>query len=272
MDTLFADVSYFQRVVDDTYPYKVLSIRSNDGMFRDPAFSENYQWCVRAVNEGRLEFFIVYAYWRPNWQQTTMTLIEMVEQEGGPHPGMVAMIDVESGGNPDGNQSDGINHMFWTLAEWLGSKLRVIGYANYADFRTMWPVRPDGLRIIGAGYGRNPNLDGQIAHQYTDGQGYGHGLPEGAPPFGNCDMNSAHGLTPREFAEQCGISSEWINTVAMVTSLVDPTVTMTPEEALGFIDYHANKTYNEHGALLKEIADSLKRLVAIAEQQTSKGK
>lgn len=44
-----------------------------------------------------------------------------------------------------------------------------------------------------------------MAHQYTDGQGYGGGLPEGVPPFGRCDMNSADGLTPQQFAQACGI-------------------------------------------------------------------
>ena len=55
----------------------------------------------------------------------------------------------------------------------------------------MWRVRPAGLRVIGAGFGSNPNLPGQVAHQYTDGTGYSPNLPQGAPPFGNCDMNSA---------------------------------------------------------------------------------
>ncbi len=46
---------------------------------------------------------------------------------------------------------------------------------------------------------------GKVAHQYTDGQGYGGGPPEGAPPFGRCDMNSADGLTAQQFAQACGI-------------------------------------------------------------------
>jgi len=46
-----------------------------------------------------------------------------------------------------------------------------------------------------------------VAHQYTDGAGYSPNLPQGAPPFGNCDMNSADGLTPLEFAAACGITT-----------------------------------------------------------------
>jgi hypothetical protein len=32
-------------------------------------------------------------------------------------------------------------------------------------------------------------------------------LPEGAPPFGHCDMNSADGLTAAEYARACGIAA-----------------------------------------------------------------
>lgn len=207
-DTLFADVSEFQVPVSNAYTdagYQVLSIRSNDGTYRDHKFGVNYPWCVRAVGDGRLKFFMVYCYWRPNWQGTADTMMDMVKAAGGPHPQMVAMLDVESGGNPGGDQSDGINRAYWQLANWLGSPKRVIGYANKGDFNAMWRTRPDGLRIIGAGYGANPNLPGQVAHQYTDGQGFGGGLPEGAPPFGNCDMNAADGLNVAAFAAACGL-------------------------------------------------------------------
>lgn len=209
-DTLFADVSEFQVPVNNSYTdagYRVLSIRSNDGTYRDHHFGANYPWCVQAINDGRLNFFMVYAYWRTNWAGTAQTMMDMVNSAGGPHPKMVAMIDVESGGNPGGDQSDGINRMYWQLANWLGSPARVIGYANRSDFNSMWPTRPIGLRMIGAGYGANPNLAGQVAHQYTDGQGYGGGLPEGAPPFGNCDMNSADGLSAEALATACGVGA-----------------------------------------------------------------
>lgn len=209
-DTLFSDISEFQSPVNNSYTdagYRVLSLRSNDGTYRDHNFVANYQWCVQACNDGRLTFFCVYAYWRPNWQNTMQTMIDMVTSSGGPHPRMCVMIDVESGGNPGGDQSDGINRMYWGLADWLGNPARVIGYANRSDFNSMWITRPPGLRMIGAGYGSNPNLPGQVAHQYTDGQGYGGGLPEGAPPFGNCDMNSADGLSVDALAAAVGLGA-----------------------------------------------------------------
>lgn len=209
-DTLYADVSEFQVPVTDAYidaGYRVLFIRSNDGTYQDHNFAQNYQWCVRQTDAGRLRFFGVYAYWRPNWQATVDIMMNMIKGQGGPHPKMAVMIDAESGGNPSGDQSDGINRMYWQLADWLGNPQRVIGYANGSDFANMWPIRPNGLRVVGAGYGSNPNLPGQVAHQYTDGKGYGGGLPEGAPPFGNCDMNSADGLSVDAFAAACGLGA-----------------------------------------------------------------
>ncbi|MFC9434286.1 hypothetical protein [Nocardia sp. NPDC057030] len=207
VDSLFADVSEYQVPVDDSYPYQIFSLRSNDGTYRDHNFAQNYAWAAAAADSGRISCFIVYLYWRPNWLETVDTHRSMIGQAGGPHPKMIAMVDVESGGNPGGDQSDGINRAYWRLVDWLGSTQRVIGYANRSDFNTMWRVRPDGLRVIGAGYGSNPNLPGQIAHQYTDGRGYGGGLPEGAPPFGNCDMNAADGYSPEAFADACGVGS-----------------------------------------------------------------
>lgn len=202
-DSLFADVSYFQAPVDDSYPYRVLSIRSNDGTFRDANFAHNYQWCVNACDSGRLAFFIVYYYWRPGYTG----IITHMNMVGTPHPKMVTMIDLESGGNPSGSQMGELDDEYNQLAAWLGNPLRVISYANSSDYYNMWPGDPSGLRWVGAGYPTNPNLPNQIAHQYTDGVIDAGGLPMGAPPFGNCDMNSADGLTPEQFAAACGVGT-----------------------------------------------------------------
>lgn len=215
-DTLFADVSEFQPPVNDSYttasyqdagqswPYEWISIRSNDGDHVDTNFSANYAWCTRAANQGRIKGFTVYYYWRPGTDAVNNHM-KLVSAAGGPHPMMTSMMDVESGGNPNVDVSAQLNSDYFTLGQWLSNQARVIGYANTNDFNTMWPTRPPGLRIIAAGYGSNPNLPGQIAHQYTDGNGYGGGLPEGVTPFGNCDMNSADGLSPSQFAAAMGI-------------------------------------------------------------------
>ena len=211
-DTLYADVSEWQTSVNDAYPYPVLCIRSNDGTYRDRNWNTNYDWCRRKVDDGTLEFFIVYFVWRPNWAQTLDTLMDMV---GSPHPRMAVMIDVESwGGQIGGDQSDGINRAYWRLADWLGDRRRVIAYMNPNDAH-LWRTRPEGLRWVVPSYGASPRFgaglddmrDGMVAHQYTDGQGYGGGLPEGAPPFGSCDMNAANGLDPVAFAAACGIGT-----------------------------------------------------------------
>ena len=83
---------------------------------------------------------------------------------------------------------------------------KVIGYGNVGDLNNLWPNKPAGIRLVVAAYGRNPPYPGKVAHQYTDGSGYGGGLPEGAPPFGRCDMNSADGLTAVEFGRACGVT------------------------------------------------------------------
>ena len=208
-DTLFADVSEFNPVVTDEYTdagYRVLSIRSNDGTYQDHHFAANYAWCAQAADDGRLDCFIVYAYWRPNWLDTVTTMRSMITAAGGPHPKMVLMLDVESGGNPPGDQSDGVNRMYWNLVDWIKTPERIIGYANAGDLATLWPTRPDGIRLIGAGYGQNPELPGQIAHQYTDGlAGADQGLPMGVNPFGTCDMNCADGLSSVAFAQALGV-------------------------------------------------------------------
>lgn len=205
-NTLFADVSEFQVPVNDSYPYRVLSIRVSDGTYRDHNFARNYAWMRSALDDGRLTFGIVYTYVRPaTWQSNAATVQAMFAENGGLHPRVSLMLDVESGGNPGGDQSDPINRLYWNLAEWCGNRSRIIGYGNVYDLNRLWPTKPDDIRLIIAAYGSNPPYPGKVAHQYTDGNGYGGGLPEGCPPFGRCDMNSADGLTPQQFASACGI-------------------------------------------------------------------
>jgi hypothetical protein len=227
-DTVYADVSEWQKPVDNSYPYRVICIRSNDGTHRDKKWSTNYEWCKRRCDEGALDFFIVYFVWRPNWQQAVATHKGMVGQ---PHPRMVVMIDVETwNGQIGGNQSEGINGAYRELADWLGTPRRVIGYGNRGDLDELWPQKPDGVRLVLAAYGTNPAYPGKIAHQYTNGQGFGGGLPEGASPFGNCDMNSADGLSPTAFAQACGISIG----VAPEVAVADVAQISTP--AVGFTE------------------------------------
>lgn len=207
-DTLFADVSEWQKPVDDSYPYQVLSIRCCDGTYTDRNFPTNYRWMRAALDNRRLTFGIVYSYLRPaTWRANLQTIKQVFKDNGGNHERIAFMLDVESGGNGSHDQSDSINRLYWGLVDWGMSAERIIGYGNTSDLDHCWPTKPDGIKLVVAGYGRLPSYPGMIAHQYTDGNGYGGGLPEGAPPFGNCDMNAANGLTPEQFAAACGITT-----------------------------------------------------------------
>lgn len=204
-DTIYADVSEHQVPVDDSYPYRVIAIRSSDGDYRDLNWDQNYDWCKRKCDEGALDFFIVYFVWYPNWDVGVATIKDMV---GEPHPHMAVMIDVENWeGKISGDQSEGLNAAYWDLSQWLGDPRRVIGYGTAGDLNSLWPDKPGGLGIVLAAWGFNPDYPGKIAHQYTDNNGYGNGdsLPNGCLPFGPCDMNSADGRDPVDFAAVCGI-------------------------------------------------------------------
>jgi hypothetical protein len=126
----------------------------DDGTYRDRRWVNNYGWCLRTADSGRLTFFIGYFVWLPNWQQTVDTCKDMIRTA---HPKMAVMLDVES---------------------WSGQ------------------IRGDRSAGINAAY----EAAGAVVESTTKVTGYGSGLPEGAPPFGRCDMNSADGLTSTEYA------------------------------------------------------------------------
>jgi len=194
-DTLFADVSSYQPDVDNRYPYHFLSIRSNDGTYRDSHFAFNLAWAKHAVDIGRMTGFLVYFVYEPNWSETVGTFKAMV---GTPHPKMAVMIDAETwGGKISGNQSAGLNAARESLIAWLhGNRKRVIGYANAGDFASMWPTRGD-TKVVLANYSNNPPFPGKIAHQFASNFV--------VPPFGPCDINSADGLSPVQFAAALGL-------------------------------------------------------------------
>jgi hypothetical protein len=195
MAVLWADVSYYQPVVNDSYPHPVLCIRSNDGTYRDTSFAANMAWAKRAITQGRLQLLIVYCVYRQNWEQTANTLIDMV---GRPFPQLAIMIDVESwGGQITGDHSGKINSLYWRFAEWLGDRRKVIGYGNRGDLTGIWPTKPEGVKLVVASYGRIPQYPGMFAHQY------GSDVP--CSPFGPCDANSANDHTIQTLLSAVGV-------------------------------------------------------------------
>jgi hypothetical protein len=193
---MWADVSYYQPGVNDDYPHPVLAIRSNDGTYRDTKFKANYQWARSALADGRLAALIVYCVYRPNWEATANTLIDMV---GTPPPELVVMIDVESWGRQiSGDHSGNINSLYWRFAAWLGDRRRVIGYGNRGDLDSLWPVKPQGVQLVVASYGgTTPTYPGMLAHQY--------GSDIACDPFGPCDGNRADQHTLQTLLTTLGI-------------------------------------------------------------------
>lgn len=212
-DTLFADISEWQPPIDDSYSYEWLSIRSNDGTYRDRNFRQNWDTARSWLDSGRLRGLIVYCVYRPNWRDVLDTHIAM---QGENRPDVVSMVDVESwGGQITGDHSEAINRLVWAISDWRGPHIhgrprRVIGYLNPHD-APIWPQRPP-IGFVIPSYGSPPSfppgtadLSAQmIAHQYTNGEGYGNGLPEGYGTV-RCDMNAANGYDPHQLRTATGI-------------------------------------------------------------------
>ncbi|MBM7365683.1 hypothetical protein [Gordonia hydrophobica] len=214
-DTLFADISEWQPPLDDSYPYSWLSIRSNDGTYRDRRWSHNWDTARRWLDSGRLRGVIVYVVYRSNWRDC-LDVHRAMQSEN--RPDVVSMVDVESwGGQLVGDHSDGINRLVWGIGDWRGPRIdgrprRVIGYWNPSADPGLWRDRPP-IGFIVPSYGRSPRFSAQvqdvrrrmIAHQYTDGTiGCGGALPCGYGTV-RCDMNSANGRDPEELRIATGI-------------------------------------------------------------------
>jgi peptidoglycan hydrolase-like protein with peptidoglycan-binding domain len=195
-DTQWADVSQWQRPVDDAYPWQFFCFRSNDGDIHDSNFAANRAWADKAVADGRIFGYLVYYFYRPGLNGAAV-LKSMV---GTPNGRMAVMIDVESdAGRVAGNQSAAINAQFDELARWLGSPKRVTGYGNVGDLDTLWPSKPQGVRLVIAAYGSNPAYPGKFAHQYSDSYV--------TPPFGACDINSAGGMSAADLERMFGFTA-----------------------------------------------------------------
>jgi hypothetical protein len=208
-DTLACDVSYYQAAADDSYPHPWLIFRVCDGTFRDPKFALNRVWAEKACRSGKLVGYTVYCVYRPG-----VDVFSVVQSMvGKPSKHVTVMVDVESwSGQIRGDHSSDITALVNKLAKWLGTAQRVLAYGNQGDLASIYPHRPDWLRLVVAAYSSvKPDVHNMIGWQYSDGTDrwpLPAGLPRSSKPFGNCDHNIFPGLTPAQLAAELGVGTQ----------------------------------------------------------------
>lgn len=185
----YADVSEFQNVVNNSYPYAVAAFRVDNGARLDFHASANWAHCHASPS---IHAAIGYVVFRPGQRAAILRRVKALFGQTAP-PKLALMIDMESGyqfAGP-GNHSTEANALAADFAAYLGSQRRVLGYANQYDFRSLWPSRPAWLKLVTANYGtRNP---GTFGWQYYGGVPSSRpaGYPDWCPPFGSqVDMNA----------------------------------------------------------------------------------
>lgn len=188
MPTYWADVSQFQRVVDNTYPHRVFSFRTNSGGVKDTHADANLTWALKALDDGRLDIVIPYYFFRPGAANCDLWR-DIVTRSGKIDPRIVCMVDVESGNGssqgaiPIRDHSAEINDEIARVRGWLGGA-RTIGYYNPKADPALWKSRPD-VPLVVPHYtgtpGNSYDYPGRFSHQYSD--------KVACPPFGPCDAN-----------------------------------------------------------------------------------
>lgn len=179
MGTQWADVSQYQRVVDDSYPHPVFAFRSNSGDVVDRNASANLTWALNS----KVQIIIVYYFFRPG-QANCDLWREVATRSGKIDPRIVCMVDVEGDrGTVAGDNSAEINDEVGRVQGWLGGK-RVIGYYNPKSDPGLWVSRPNIPLVIphyNGTPGQSYDYPNRFAHQYGDN------IP--CAPFGPCDAN-----------------------------------------------------------------------------------
>ena len=208
MGTLWADVSQYQgKPIDDSYPHRVFSFRTNSGNTRDTLAVENARRAKSMLDAGKLDLVIPYYFFWPD--QANCDLHRDILAEAGlwGHPKLVTMVDVE--GAPlngvkrvRGDQSAEVNDEIDRLRGWYGNPKKVIGYWNPKADPELWLNRPAGLPLVVPHYNGAPGVSyefgGRFAHQYSDR------VP--CAPFGACDANFT-ALDPPALFELLGITT-----------------------------------------------------------------
>jgi hypothetical protein len=245
MGTLFTDTSYYQTVVNSSYPHPFISFRIGDGNFIDPVFKPNYAWS-KAQPASKLLGILGYYVFRPGLSVAAQYQL-IVNTVGAPDKRLAIMIDVESwSGQIGGNHSAEINDLATRLGRWLGSYNRVIIYGNQNDLANIYPYRNNAFRLVVASYGSvMPKLSNQIAWQYSDGEDrypVPAGFPRATAPFGRCDHNYSP-LDPVALAKSLGLV-----TPAVITPHSQPAKEISLEEEV-FIRFANSGVKNNPNAV-----------------------
>lgn len=195
--TLGADISEFQVVVNGSYPYPVLGFRADNGNRTDSHAASNWAYCESHPDDIRVA--IPYVVFKPGQRTAIMRRLKNLFGAHCPEQ-LVPEIDMESGADfaGPGNHSAEANALATDLAAWTGSQRRVQGYANSPDWQGSWPSRPSWMKRRLAWYSSSayPPPAGFYSVQYYGALPYPSppGLPRSCAPFGSyVDMNA----TPR---------------------------------------------------------------------------
>lgn len=192
--TVWADISYYQKVVNSSYQEPMLSFRADTGGSTDTNAKSNWSYCD---NSAKIEVALAYLVLIPGNESAILTRLKNLF---GAHPEaekLAVMIDMESGDGfaGKGDHSSSGNKMAELLATWLDDQKRVVAYANAYDYQQNWPSMVSWLKVrrVTASYGSA--WPGTWAQQYYGGLAYPvpSGMPKTCAPFGsNVDLNLAH--------------------------------------------------------------------------------
>lgn len=228
----WADISYYQRVVNSEYPYQVLAHRADHGRGIDTNARANW-----AYTEKHLAFGFGYIVWMPG--QNAAIMRRLKDAYGSKAPAnFCPMIDMESGKGfaGPGNHSTEVNQFAEMLVNWCdGNEKRVVGYANAYDWANNWPTRPHWLKRITASYGtKNP---GTWGWQYYGGLNYPipAGFVNSCRPFGtHVDLNSYSGsLAQMKQDLGLGLEFEDMTPAQIQDAILDALETPRGQVALG---------------------------------------
>lgn len=182
--TFWSDVSEFQPVINSSYPYHVVAFRVDNGWRRDNHAYANWSF-IHASSQ--IDLAIGYVVYIPGQLNAVLARVKALFGDTPPKK-LALMIDMESGAGfaGPGNHSADANHWVDAFAAYLGSRKKVVAYANHSDFAYCWPGLPSDIKRVTASYG-GPN-PGTYGWQYFGGltqYGSPSGWPRSCAPFGS---------------------------------------------------------------------------------------